>query len=190
MSSANFVCPKCGLADRIQKVSSIVAQNTSTVQMPDTQPVQIGKTTYYLPITQQGSSTTMLAQRLLPNLQKSIKPTKAGLAMVYFIVFGVYLWIIVTVVGGIVMIFAQNGSGAILSIFFFGLALGAYLIRPKFKVKDEYKKAEVAYQKGLQDNKVATARWNQLYYCYRDDGIFTEYSRFVPTEQMGQFLIE
>lgn len=53
--------------------------------------------------------------------------------------------------------------------------------------------AQARYAKRLQAYEQwprAIARWNALYYCARDDGVFLEGSRLVPVEQMHAFLYE
>jgi hypothetical protein len=52
----------------------------------------------------------------------------------------------------------------------------------KRQAKEEYQNALSRYNRAIE------RWWNDLYYCSRDDGVFTRGSQLVPVEQMRTLL--
>ena len=175
-----LTCPNCAQIDRIQKVTSIVADGTKTT----------------------GSQTTKtdLAQKLsfkvtLPSTWEVNFP-----GAVFFTMLGGVLitggWI-----GGATRIDGAglDGSGVFLGMLF--TVLGApvaswglyflvnWLIHPALMRKRSQDKQIKYEQQALQYQKAQNA-YNNLFYCYRCDGLFTKDSKFVPIEVAQELLVK
>jgi len=119
--------------------------------------------------TSTASSMTLLAERLKPPKQPEGGKLTAG-AFIFW-----------SVVGGLIgaLLFREEAGvtiGFVVGILFAGLLAA--------RADEKRKRAYPAWQKAIQ-------KWNSLYYCGRDDGIFIpNEERFVPVEQIQAFLYE
>ena len=175
------VCPRCRQLDAVRKVSSIVKSGVST------------------------AGYTILAQQLTPPTEKEIEqairqsyphpasrlPTwRRGLAVLAILlpfVGGLCGAIFASIVsesqaGGAVAVFVGVIFGMILS----GLMYVIYAPTVPTAIRSEGKN----YPRMINQKKQEVLRrWNQLYYCQRDDVIFIPYeSVAVSPEQMNSYL--
>ncbi len=187
---AGVVCPQCGHDDQIRKVPSIVAEGISEVRMSgvtggvahagDQWGVYSGSS------TQSGVASTVLAQRLSP----PPKPEGPGGFEWMLAKFGM-----ITGVGGAGWVLAllctlsspnnhnlflyrphSTDIGDILGgILFLGCFFGVpsivlFVLSLRWRRKLNQEKRQAADQVPLWEQ--ALERWNQVYYCARDDIVF------------------
>ncbi|NWJ97525.1 MAG: hypothetical protein HXX20_17200 [Chloroflexi bacterium] len=164
-----FVCPSCKQLDQVQKVTSIVSSGTSAMSTSGSTSVRVDGEMRYGSVSQTSVSTTALAYRLAP-------PTEPSRG---FTCNGVTLW--TSIAGLFICIGGASASVAfiILGLFFFVLIIvtGSRLDKPDLK----FEAAMHEYHKRL-------ATWNEMFYCYRCDGVFTKGSRFAPVANVAEFL--
>jgi hypothetical protein len=175
-------CPRCGSQDAVQKVSSIVSGGTyeTTYEMPAQG--QLGGHTVYGTVQQRGMAQTALAQKLnldpsdkywsqfadsySKQAEKAFKESQPP-PMVGF-------WPRALLVVGFVIVL----SGAFfIPLAFVGLGIVWLSVRitPVERKEWDAKLAstkEQAKQKVPQLRNKALTRWNELYYCHRDDLVF------------------
>jgi hypothetical protein len=171
-------CPVCGAADRIQKVSAVVAAGTTSGEFAGP---SVGVTrregrwggiaTY---TTLRGSSATYLAGCLRP-------PARPGISRIYqdstafwtavvfsLLAFGLLLYAGVAVRGALGWGMAIVAGG------------GMLLLVPAVLARESRTRA---YELQLASWKRAMERWDRLYYCHRDDVVFEPGGRpFGPHE--------
>ena len=166
MSSDNtFVCPSCRQLDRVQKVSSIVSSGTASISTTSASGTSIG------------ASTIELAHKLtMPN-----KPSGSSSNNV---VGCLYVLILSTIGWGISQIF----NGQVIQ----GLAvtLGCLLVGKFVSVfSDSTDKDRALWlEEAMREYNKRLATWNEMFYCYRCDGVFTRSSRFAPIANVAEFL--
>ena len=188
--SSQISCPRCNQMDQVRKVTSIVTEGVSETRVQGANPVSWGGKTYYLPVHRAGSSVTMLAKRLLP----PEKPKTLGGRF-----WGALRWgILLAFLGccgclGALPLMSMGDSttgtlGVIAGLFF--IALGAILSilaiisLASGKTRQQSDAEQRQYQRAL-------AKWNTLYYCYRDDIVFVPgESSFASPEQLHAFLYQ
>lgn len=167
------VCPKCGQIDRIQKVTSVVSEGTTRVRMEGTVSVRSEEGTRDIPTRQEGSSVTELAKRL----QKPTFPF--GLIFKKFMYGSLISFIAIVglgmVAGGLVdfnfsrsewiirVVIILIGAICLISAIVFTASFITSL--SSGKIKEEGDEIQERYERAVR-------RWNQLYYCYRDDIVF------------------
>jgi|GEM_PF-2637366 len=200
-------CPRCGSQDAVLKVSSIVSGGTyeTTFEMPAQG--QIGGHKFYGTVQQKGVAQTALAQKL--NIPRSEKAWKAladervkqaevtyrrknpvpKMGCLYPVVRLVgWLFILLGMLSWTLENDPKFGVPGMLATVAVGYLLGFGLVKlaPTFKLSD-YKAWErdlavtkaQALQEGIQLRARASARWDRLYYCHRDDLVF------LPTEGLS-----
>jgi hypothetical protein len=189
----NLNCPKCGQIDRVDKVSSIYSRGVSsgTYSGPTTgvnMPVGKGQASVIGGYsTLSGSSQTLLSQRLAP----PEKPSARG-SLGVIVGIGAFVFVIGGLLGFLDLIYAINApeevefhcccGGTALGAIVMGICLVIYA-----GITVNKRAARVASQ--IPHWKRAMVRWNRLYYCARDDGVFDpEDGIFVPTEQMMDYI--
>lgn len=190
------MCPRCGMADRIQKVSAILSEGISRTQTPGSAPIRLQGQTYWLPTQRQGSSITMLAQRLLPpsfNTAPTTVTSPGPISSLVLTLMSVTIGIPVT---GFLVSSLLSGSEPYLPglstnepwqvwlvlVFFGPLALvsGLSMLRDTLRnwhsmdAKMKQTKIELSRrrQSAFSADMLAKARYDQLYYCHRDDIVF------------------
>lgn len=194
--STSLVCPKCKEIDMVRKVSSVVSGGTSVGRYAGPTAgasINLGTrrtsvSSYYTNLT--GSSWTAISARLTPPLQ----PTYKSVFGIYFgIGIGVIALSFLLVIPWLMTVLFPSRFTIIewlLYLLFImtatGVTVGAILIivgiiREK-KNKEEANNAIPGWVRALQ-------RWDRLYYCARDDGVFIpEEGIFVPTPRMVEYI--
>lgn len=209
------ICPSCQRPDKVEKVSSIVEENYPITPAENTVPVEWAGKTYYVPARKEtakispkrrffrvdkgtiswNTSTSPLdwslvkgpAPRLLPWIERPQNPpniNKMVLGICGWIAGGMALvWLgivtklrIVTIIGAL---FSHSQTNGLVVM----LGTQAWFIRRNRKLAREYPKK-------LEKLPKAEVKWNELYYCYRCQGVFTKESDFIPLHKMQAFLYE
>lgn len=181
------VCPHCGQLDTIRKVTSIVTEGTSVSEYETTAPVHWQGKTYFLPTKRQMTSSTVLAQKLMPP-EKPNDPSKPscseqfwwGLALCT--VFSITVVVLQGVLGG-----QGNHPISTIAALIGGVTLalwaGWIFSKRQREKQQHYDGVE------LPRWERAAARWTQLYYCARDDGVFIPgQGQLVPVDRVASFL--
>lgn len=156
----SVACPKCGRIDRVQKVTAVVAAGIST---------GLG-----------GTRSVLMSQRLAPPDRPEVRSTFGAL---YFV-----LVISATVVGlGAIVnphVFAALRVGVPVPLLFLGTAVLATAWALLARVR---RHARVRWERAHWET--AIARWYDLYYCGRDDGVYLPgQSELVSVELMNVLL--
>jgi hypothetical protein len=189
--SSQARCPKCGQIDMVLKVSALHSGGVSSTEYEVIVPIQLGSTVTPVSSKRVGVSQTELSKKLAPpskpepkdyavyNDTERVLKTLATLA--------VCLGLVLAIWGQCANLATLGGQGLLQLIL--GIALvgcgGAYI----YFVTSRREKQAMAVL--MSRWKRAIARWNQLYYCSRDDGVFIPgQSHFVPVDQMTDFLYE
>ena len=179
-SANDFMCPVCGKDDNVKKAPALRDSQTHTTKGTSKQTVvyvdKEGKEqsdTFDQPYSETQMSN--LAKRLSPPI-KPKEPSFWGwyLAALVLIVVGT-VWIIIStsnnfdmssefIIWGILVPILVGALGVIIVV----VALGKDTER-----KNHYQQVEMPRWNKAMD------RWNQLYYCSRDDSVF------VPSEKVG-----
>lgn len=183
-----IVCPKCGRADAVRKVSAIVAEGMRT---SETAGLGLGLGHHSLelmPFVGTSTSRSALAVRLAP-------PAKPGkplgyrwtaafmvgrLAMVLFV--GVLL--VATALVSLPLLsemYSQNRTLLLIpiaAIVLFVASAAWWLIRSIIHDTHSTRFARGSYNDRMQAWRRAIDRWSNLYYCARDDGVF------LPSQQL------
>ena len=159
MADTNINCPKCHEIDKVTKVSAIVARETTTTS---------GTTRTYVPTKDSGYwDSAAYSETHTSNLAKSLLPPKkpqiSTSSLAGFLIAGLVLICLgsstnlgkgVSPLGYAVIFFA---------LFLMVLGLLSYNGKAK-EIRDMLPRWEKAME-----------RWNQLYYCGRDETIFNPY---------------
>ena len=171
-------CPQCHQNDKVEKASSIVAAQTHTVT--GSRPV----TDYYQDSDGNTHSTTSsesftdrktsdLAQKL-KKLEEPARPDKPSLYPTFAFA--------ALAIGSFVSIFELNQFVLSISdnipivwlIWSFLFGIGAIIARKRYlKALSDFPRIFAIYENDLAKWGNAMSRWNRLYYCFRDDCVFT-----------------
>lgn len=149
-------CPHCGQTDMVQKVNVVYEGGFSTTQHKQWVPPPPGTDWAPLLVNRQGLSQTALSAKLAPPK----KPTpKSVQTWNEFRVGGIVL-------GVLAIFFASGGGeeGIVGWVICMALAFLMFVLNDR-RQKPNYPKALARWQEAMR-------RWNSLYYCARDDGVF------------------
>lgn len=220
VSESAPVCPRCGQIDKVTKVLAIVSESISVGQYESVVPLQVQGKTIYLPSQRAIVSSNLLAQRLMwPQQPKKpershvrLKPTKIPRehqthSFLWNWVIGIPAFVLSIPVAALLglqdIVSWLVVFGVLLLLTFYPTLLAFRYFFPSYKAYARWRKEDEALAKREIDlnyqedvaiyNKwpAAVEKWQRLYYCARDDGVFVpNQSRFVPVEQMQSFLYE
>jgi len=200
MSKSGLVCPKCGRADAIRKVTSIVSAGTTQYQSVGYGTADIEGETHHVDTLSYGSELTGLANRLSAPRRPG-KPSDFGCAAV-LLTMRVGMSLVVLVVIGVVSfcslpllyesVYRANNWLILVPILIFAGAvirllwwIGSNVVREVGTIRHN----RLNYPSEVERWERAIERWRELYYCYRDDGIFIPaQTRLIPVEQLRAFL--
>jgi hypothetical protein len=200
MSKSGVVCPKCGRADAIRKVTSIVSAGTTQYQSVGYGTADIQGETHYVDTLSHGSASTGLANRLSAPRRPG-KPSDFGCAAV-LLTMRVGMSLVVLVVIGVVSfcslpllyesVYRDSNWLILVPILIFAGAvirllwwIGSNVVREVSTIRHN----RLNYPSEVERWERAMERWRELYYCYRDDGVFIPaQTRFIPVEQLRAFL--
>ncbi|MDX2159899.1 MAG: hypothetical protein SF162_01105 [bacterium] len=200
MSQNRVVCPKCGRADAIRKVSSIVSAGTTQYQSVGYGAADIEGETHFVDTYSHGSASTGLANRLSAPRRPG-KPWDFGCAAV-LLTMRVGMSIAVLAVIGAVSICSlpllyesvyRNSNWLILVpiLIFAGAVIrllwwiGSNVAREVGTIRRD----RLNYPSEVERWELAIERWKGLYYCYRDDGVFLPFqTRLISIDDLRAFL--
>ncbi len=199
MLNKSIACPKCGRADVIRKVTSIVDEGTTYTDSNRLGMSISGDDTQFYTGFGRSVSRTELASALAPP-QKPTQPFRRG-------------W------SGIFLNFHWNCAGSILGLMIVGAVCSLPLLYTTYRENPllifvpvvillfaaivlirwawlssrretrTLREAEAQYPLQVEAWKRALERWKQLYYCQRDDGVFIPaQARLIPVNEMRAFL--
>jgi hypothetical protein len=152
-----------------------------------------------IPVVQSSVSRSALATKLSPP-KKPTKPsgygcagallmTRMGLALVGSVLL---LALFVCTYPFLMSLYQQNNLVFVAAIGV-GLALIGLIVlwvfRAGWRDTRSTREGRTSYEPRLQAWEQAYARWQQLYYCERDDGVFIpDHGTFISAEKMGAYL--
>ncbi len=182
-ATGQVTCPKCGQADAVRKVSAIVAEGTRT---GETGGIALGlgdRSLDLMPFVSTSTSRSALAAKLAPPA-KPAKPLGNGWTAAFtvgrsaLVVFVGLLLAGATLCSFPLLINTYSANRLLLLIPFAVLALFimaafVWVIRSAIRDVRAWHRDSDSYETRLQVWRSAVERWQHLYYCARDDGIFT-----------------
>jgi hypothetical protein len=202
MPTHELICPKCHQLDMVQKVSSVHDGGTSYGNFSGSS-VGVGiaiasRNSVVVSGTQnlKGRSNTALSIRLSP----PNKPTPPDHSI--HIVLGILLMavsVIPALFGIISLLGLLAGSpDIILSTLLLDAILFALCIVPLgggiaiiYTVLRSENKTKLILEEKINAWEKAVVKWNSLYYCARDDGVFLPGENiFIPTSELSTYLYQ
>jgi len=158
-AAEQLACPKCGKVDRVQKASA--ACQTDSRLRPPQEPSRSDE--------MEGGTAFALGVALA-----------VPFSLIAALLFAAALWEFVGY-GDIYGLIALAG------LFFVGFSSIGWVSAIQGKRKRDRGKRRYAAEKEKQER--ATRRWERLYYCARDDGVFIPgETPFIPIDRMQEFL--
>lgn len=199
MAEKRMVCPKCGQADAVRKVTSLVSAGTV---LTDTSGLGLATSENggeLVGLMGWSISRSVLVAKLSPP-RKPARPfgygciglfllTRVGLAL--FVLLMVipaavcsFPFLITTYRENVLLIFVPITMVAVVGIVLLYWII-ASLWREARSIRENRRDFPVRYQQWER----ASARWQRLYYCFRDDGVFLDgQTLLVPAGQMRFWL--
>lgn len=199
LNKSQIICPKCQRADTVRKVSALVGDATHAAESSGIAYVQAEHGLDVIPVVQTSVSRSALAARLSPP-RKPTKPsgygcvgalliTRLGLALVGSVIL---LALFMCTYPFLMTLYQQNNLLFVAAV---GLGLALIGLMVVWVFRSGWRHAQLAregrmtHEPRLDDWERAYTRWQQLYYCQRDDGVFIPGQNvFVPIEQMNDYL--
>ena len=199
MPESRIVCPKCGRADAVRKVTSIVLEGTVTTDMSG-----LGVTTSehggeLVGMMGSATSRSVLAARLAP----PVKPASAfGYGWVGVFLFsriGLGLFTLALILAMVacsfpILVGTYRENPALVLVPILGVTIFVVLllrwivvslVREVHKIRND----RAGYPAEVETWEHAFERWKELYYCLRDDGVFLpDHAALVSSAQMKQYL--
>lgn len=176
------VCPQCGLADKVDKVSGIVAAQSREEQREwrDSDSNRHSRTV--------PTSTQLVSQLKLPQPYK-VKTFPEIIAKSAFTLFFIsfFTFVLSMIIGGFIATAQDDFSFPprfFVPVFIFIVAIEAIIAIPyAAQVRKLRNEAVIEGQRWSQRK----PGWDKLYYCYRDDVVFFD-GRCAPSSRMLEFL--
>jgi hypothetical protein len=194
-----IVCPKCQRSDSIQKVTAIVAHGTKVIEERGGIDIDTEYGMDVLPLTYSSVARSNLARKLAAP-EKPLRSKSYGCIAALFISrLGAALVVSMILVALFLCSFpflaatyAQNNTLFIIiltaGLGIIGLVLFSS-IRAGWRQLQSASEQRNFHDARLQAWEVSYERWQQLYYCFRDNGVFIPgQSSFVPVNQMPDYL--
>ncbi len=180
--SDELKCQKCRQLDMVQKLSVLYQAGTSKVQYQTWMPPPAGTNWAPLLTKREGTNQTALSARFAPPSKPSLEVVKPPpFESRPFLMIALPLLMV-----GLVM--SLRSSFLFLACLFFGLALIPIIIG---LVRQQQGKERIWRESVLPRWKRAMTKWNSLFYCARDDGVFLpEDGVWVSAERFWTFLWE
>ncbi len=206
MSRAGLQCPNCLRADNVQKVSAIVSAGTSFstytgygsgVGYSSDGGVAIDEV-----VTFSGSSQTALSSLLSPPTQPTYSSSWGGVIFATIVILAVLVIILLLIPTYVLNLINPANAGYSLQDYgqsilaLIGLVIIAPLCVWALVAIYRYTKRKNAlnyaqYMDQMPHWQSAMAKWEDLFYCHRCDGVFLPgQSFFVPTIDMMDFLYD
>jgi hypothetical protein len=198
-SNQQVVCPKCQRSDNIQKVTAIVTQGTKVIVERGGIDIDTNYGMDVIPLTYSSVARSNLARKLAAPEKPLQTRSHSCVAALFITRLGVTLVVSVILVAlffcsfpFLAATYAQNNALFIgILIAGFGI-IGLLLlssIRAGWRQARSTSEQRNFYDARVQAWEDSYERWQQLYYCFRDDGVFLPgQSSFVPVNQMSDYL--
>jgi hypothetical protein len=178
MRDLKTTCPKCGQSDAIRKVNSIVDEGTTYTKFNQVGMSIAGDRTGFSTALGDTASQTDLASALA-SPSKPRAPFRRGFpGLRSTCVVWILGLMIATFVCGFIFLYPTYRDRPLLNfipiIIFITVAsvLGRWLWTSNRRETKEFRQAQEQYPLELAQWERAMARWEQLYYCSRDHGVF------------------
>lgn len=194
-----IVCPKCQRSDSIQKVTAIVAHGTKVIEERGGIDIDTEYGMDVIPLTYSSVARSTLARKLAAP-EKPLPTTSYGCSAALFISrLGTALVVSVILIALFLCSFpflaatyAQNNA-LFIGILMAGFGIIGFVlflsIRAGWRQLQSASEQRNVHDAGVQAWEVSYERWQRLYYCFRDDGVFIPgQSSFVPVNQMSDYL--
>ncbi len=198
-SNQQVVCPKCQRSDSVQKVMAIVAGGTKVIEERGGIDIDTEYGMDVIPLTYSSVARSNLARKLAAP-ERPLQTRSYGCVAALFITrLGVALVVSVILVSlffcsfpFLAATYAQNNAlfiGILIAGFgIIGLSLFSS-IRAGWRQAHSTSEQRNSYDARVQAWEDSYERWQQLYFCFRDDGVFLPgQSSFVPVNQMSDYL--
>lgn len=199
LNKSQIVCPKCQRADAVRKVSAVVAEGTQVVESSGAAYVPAKHGSALIPVAETSVSRSALAAKLAPP-RKPAKPFGYGCVAVLLMTrLGLALLASITLLAlflcsypFMMNVYLQNNA-LFIAILVIGIVLiglmGVLTVRSGWRDARSTGDERNSHEPRMQAWERACDRWQQLYYCQRDDGVFIPgHSTFVPVEKMDAYL--
>lgn len=199
MPEKQVVCPKCGQFDAIRKVSSIVSEGTTFTENSGLGIAFSKEDVQFFNAFGTSYSRSNLASAL-SRPQKPSKPSAQGcLRILPLTSIGCMLTILTIIAAAGVcsfpFLYSTYRENPILFLIPFvvfvvvGIVLTRWILLSLRRETRTTSQKQTEYPLQLQNWERAVQRWEHLYYCYRDDGVFLpSQPRLVPLNDMQSFL--
>lgn len=179
------ICPACGQADQVEKVSTIYLIGIGLNKLPP-QEDSLSKRQIFNPELQRlpAASLRALGRRLAPpssGKRDTFRPIHPDMVVIVFsLVAPLFLYGILTSQPGMFLPVL-----AILAVFY-----GLYFWKRK-EVIARFDRQQESHQATERRTKRGIERWMRLYYCLRDDGVFESGAKeMTPADQIAGYLFE
>lgn len=198
MSSSLVACPRCGRVDTVRKVSAIVRQGTRTASGVGLT-LLAGKGGLELaPTMHTSTSSSTLAAMLAPPSKPAAPMGNGCLAALIFSRVGLVLVSIPIVLAVATCVFLSLGNVyvqsrvlgmvALIVILAFLVANGLRKVRSSIEDVRSVRAERADYERRIQEWERVYTRWQQLYYCQRDDGAFIpNQGAFIPLHKIDAY---
>lgn len=199
MRESKLICTKCGRVDAVRKVTSIVNEGTTHTETNRLgMSISGNKTAFYSGLGSSVSHTGLAATLTAP--KKPSQPSREGLSAIFpgcrLTCAGSILGLIIlSTVCSFPVLYPTYREDPLLifvpvTIFIASaIVLMRWVWLSKQRETQRLREGAAHYSREVEQWKRALARWKQLYYCYRDDGVFLpNHAVFVPIAQMKPYL--
>lgn len=199
MREAKLVCPKCGRADAVRKVTSIVNDGTTHTESNRLgMSISGDETAFYSGLGSSVSRTGLVSSLAAP--KKPSQPSRKGWSAIFpgfrLNCAGSFLGLIMlSVVCSFPVLYPTYRENPLLIFVPVVIFVASAIILMRWvwlsnrRETQMHREGDARYPLEIERWKRALERWEQLYYCYRDDGVFLpNHAVFVPIAQMRQFL--
>ena len=188
-ATGQVTCPKCGQADAVRKVSALVADGTWTSESAGLGLGISRNSPELMAVAGSSISRSELAANLAPP-RKPARPHGHGWTVTY----GLGRFALVAFVGFLLIcgvlisfpLFINTYSQTPLLILIpiavvicYIVAAFWWLVRSSLHDVQDRNTEQVGYAGKLKAWQRRVSQWNDLYYCARDDGVFTLKQRFL-----------
>ena len=181
-------CPECHRNDRAEKVSAIV--NRDTVQISGSSQstsTYVDRNGYTRRETSDNPFSGVQQSNLAARLSPPAKPEAKGACLRYLLYLPV-LWIGIICFAGLVL--PGNSDLPLKTLAGVGLVVSILLlVWITLSIRNVNRKAKEKQAQEMARWNKAVARWEQLYYCHRDDVLFVPgQSETIPVQSMLDYL--
>lgn len=197
MLAKPVICPRCGRTDAVRKVTSVLAAETVTTDRRGFGSTNDECGLKFVDVYASSTSHSGLAAKLRPPIEPhkpSGNPTLFLFMRIGFALMGLAFLAATFACASMVLLFTSTVGRVLivaeLAVFVIVVVLAVrWVISGSWRVRRKIREEREQYSTSYKCWQRAYERWQQLYYCARDDGIFLPgETRFVAVEQMKELL--